>query len=893
MKRICSIILVLCMCLATMPVLATKGDLNSAVFEVTSLGIFEGDGKGDLKLENTMTRAEFAKVVVVLTGMKDAISGGKSPMKDVPADHWASGYIKYLIDTGMMSGYPDGTFRPEATITLDECIKTILVVMGYEVVAENRGGYPDGYYSVAVQKDMVRGVKGGRKNAALRKDIILIINNALDVPNIVNTVGASVKYYEDPSVTIRNTILKLDDIDSVTGVVTATDDIWLDAPNSSMEKGQIEIDGLIYDIDPKILDAANKYIGQEVVAYYTFNDSMTYPVIHNIQSTVHNKVTEIRAEDIESFTDGEIKYKLPDSERKLTIKLYDETRHVYNGRPETRLTEDFKNIERGSYIVINNDLDKAPEYVFANEYKNYIIDKANTNGNLKLKYYGDVDGEATVLFKNILLNLDEENDYTIKDASGNTVAYDTLAEGMVISVYENNNDDFKKVVVSDKEIFTSTITGIESEDNQVYIDGNIYTMDSEIMLSFVKLGEYYDFYPDAEERIAFLEISEEKSSWKYGYIYDTGSYGRKRDVMMIDAGMVVNRAEQNLEDRTDTSSIPVTICQNNEVSYIEVADRIKVNGRNQDSDAILDLVGMPLKYALDNNGELKYIEYVEEIGGSVQTKYNAKEQVFGTVNVLEQRPFMIDKDTQVICLPSNVDAGEDDLLVQLQIDNKDTNMQYNAFGYERNEETNAAKLLVITQEMRADKVKPVVPAQAKVGLVGNVQRSVDADDNECLKLTLATGGEVKVMESLLLEDRPSLKNIRKGDFIFYLEDANGKIDNAKVINNVRTAINGEYGTTSSEYSQSIGYVQDIKMNQVDNVQRIRINQIDLITLDGLDIINVPVSNYPDVFIYDMENNEISIGTIDDIVPYPTEVESPEKIVVLYSGETIRSIIIMR
>lgn len=893
MKRICSIILVLCMCLATMPVLAAKGDLDSAVFEVTSLGIFEGDENGDLKLENTMTRAEFAKVVVVLTGMKDVISGGVSPMQDVPADHWASGYIKYLVDTGMMSGYPDGTFRPNATITLDECLKTILVVMGYEVVAENRGGYPDGYYSVAVQKDMVKGVNGNRKDAALRKDIILIINNALDVPNIVNTVGNSVKYYEDPSVTIRSNIRRLNDVDYVTGIVTATSDVWLNAPNSSMEKGQIEIDGLLYDVDSRIIDLANKYIGQEVVAYYTYDETMAYPMVHNIQSTTRNTVTTVKVEDMLHFTDDEIEYSLPDADKKYTVKLNGDTRYIYNGRPESLLTDSFKNIERGSYTIISNDFDKAPEFVFANEYKNYVIEKVNPNGNLKLKYYGDVDGETKILFKNILLDLDEENVFTIKNSSGKTIAFDTLQEGMVISVYDNNADNFRKIVVSDAEMFTAKISGIEPDDNQVWIEEKLYAMDSAALVSFVKFGEYYDFYLDAEGRIAFLEVSDEQSAWKYGYIYEIGRNGRKRDVMMIDAGMVVNRAEQNLEDRTDTSTIPVTLCQNNGVSYLNVADKVKVDGRNQDAEIIEELVGIPFKYALNSDGELKYIEYIEEIGGSTQTKYNAKEQVFGTVNVLEQRPFMIDKDTQVICIPSNAGAGEEDLLVQLAIDNKDTNMQYNAFGYESNDETNAAKLLVITQEMRADKIKRVIPSQAKIGLVGDVKCYVDEDDNESLKVTIATGGEVKTMETLLVSDRPALENLRKGDFIFYSEDVNGKIDNIQIVNNVRNAYKGEYGTTSSEYSQSIGYVQDIRMNQIDNVQRIRINQIDLITLDGIDIVNIPVSNYPDVFIYDMEQDVVSVGTIDDIVPYSVPVENPEKIVLLYSGETIRSIIIMR
>lgn len=895
MKRICSVFLVLCMCLCMAVASAAGSDMDSAVFEVTSLGIFEGDENGDLKLENTMTRAEFAKVVVVLSGLKDVISSGASPMKDVPADHWASGYIEYLVNTDVMNGYPDGTFRPDATITLDECLKTILVVMGYEIVAEGRGGYPDGYYSVAVQKELVKGVVGGRKNPALRKDIIMVIYRALDVPFIVNTVSNNVEYYEDPDTTIRQNINRLDDLDSVTGIVSATSDVWLNAPNSSMEIGQIEIDGLLYDVSPAILDAAKKFIGQKVVAYYKYDDSMAYPVIHNIQSTVHNSVTEVRVEDMNHFNDNEIQYTDPETGRKLTVNFESETRFVYNGRPETRLTDAYKNIERGSYILVSNDYDKNPEYVFAEAYSNYVIEKPNINGNLKLKYYGDVDGEAQILLKNILLDLKEDNEFTIKNAYGKSIPYTDLQEGMVISVYENNNDNFRKIIVSDKEVFTAKISGKESSDNKVIIDDSVYVMDSSVMYYAVKMSEYYNFYLDAEGRIAFFEESTEDSLWKFGYIFDfgNGGFGGNYEVMMIDAGKVINRAEQNLEDRTDTSSIPVTLCQNDAVVYLAVAEKVSVNGRNISADEIESVVGIPIRYALNADGQLRKIEELEEIGGSVATKYNAKEKVFGTVNVLEQRPFMIDSDTKAICLPSNSGAGEEDLLVQISIDNKDTYMQYHAFGYEQNEETNAAKLLVITQEMKADKIKQVVPSQAKVALVSDVKHAFDSDDTEYLKITLITGSEVKTMESLPVDERPAIKNLKAGDFVFFSEDANGKFDNAKIINNVRNAINGEQGTTSSDYSQSIGYVQDIRMNQIDNVQRIRINQIDLITLDGLEIINIPISNYPDVFIYDMENDSVTAGDIDDIVPYSVPVEDPEKIVVLYSGETIRSIIIMR
>lgn len=39
---------------------------------------------------------------------------------DVTADYWAADYISALADRGILSGYPDGTFRPDATVTRAE-----------------------------------------------------------------------------------------------------------------------------------------------------------------------------------------------------------------------------------------------------------------------------------------------------------------------------------------------------------------------------------------------------------------------------------------------------------------------------------------------------------------------------------------------------------------------------------------------------------------------------------------------------------------------------------------------------------------------------------------------------------------------------------------------------
>ena len=46
---------------------------------------------------------------------------------DITSEHWAYGYVNELTTNGVINGYPDGTFRPEGTISKAEFIK--LVVM--------------------------------------------------------------------------------------------------------------------------------------------------------------------------------------------------------------------------------------------------------------------------------------------------------------------------------------------------------------------------------------------------------------------------------------------------------------------------------------------------------------------------------------------------------------------------------------------------------------------------------------------------------------------------------------------------------------------------------------------------------------------------------------------
>jgi hypothetical protein len=40
--------------------------------------------------------------------------------RDVPVDHWARRHIEYVADEEVVSGYPDGFYRPQRKVTRDQ-----------------------------------------------------------------------------------------------------------------------------------------------------------------------------------------------------------------------------------------------------------------------------------------------------------------------------------------------------------------------------------------------------------------------------------------------------------------------------------------------------------------------------------------------------------------------------------------------------------------------------------------------------------------------------------------------------------------------------------------------------------------------------------------------------
>lgn len=96
-----------------------------------SHGIVEGYANGSFGPADPMTRAELATVLVRIV-RKDGRSYSSSQItfSDVPQEAWFYEYVTDAARYGLVTGYPDGTFKPNATVTRAEAVTMINRMLG-------------------------------------------------------------------------------------------------------------------------------------------------------------------------------------------------------------------------------------------------------------------------------------------------------------------------------------------------------------------------------------------------------------------------------------------------------------------------------------------------------------------------------------------------------------------------------------------------------------------------------------------------------------------------------------------------------------------------------------------------------------------------------------------
>lgn len=125
-----------------LPLIAGYADIadhwaQSAIVEMTRRELIEGYGNYRFMPESLITRAEAATILA-----KAFRYSKENPLRftDLPASHWAYDYIAKAAQAGIIEGYPDHTFAPDAPITRMEMASMAAKALG--LAGKKRGNAP-------------------------------------------------------------------------------------------------------------------------------------------------------------------------------------------------------------------------------------------------------------------------------------------------------------------------------------------------------------------------------------------------------------------------------------------------------------------------------------------------------------------------------------------------------------------------------------------------------------------------------------------------------------------------------------------------------------------------------------------------------------------------------
>ena len=84
---------------------------KTSIIATVRRNIFRGYPDGTFRPSASVTRAELAAIIYTAFAQQPSVRPGIT-FKDVPANHWAAKVIAAAYQAKFLSGYPDGLFNP-------------------------------------------------------------------------------------------------------------------------------------------------------------------------------------------------------------------------------------------------------------------------------------------------------------------------------------------------------------------------------------------------------------------------------------------------------------------------------------------------------------------------------------------------------------------------------------------------------------------------------------------------------------------------------------------------------------------------------------------------------------------------------------------------------------
>ncbi len=713
LKKIFSLLVVAVFALGSVSAFAFSDtddtDYEQAVNVLSELDIVGGYEDKTYRPDETITRAEFAAMVVRLMDTSVYKITEEQVFDDVDEDHWAFEYVNAGYSIGYFSGDGNGNFNPDVKISYSEIVKTVVTILGYRPLAEAKGGYPTGYIKVANDIDLLDGLSMGADTYVTRGDVALILYNALDLPKLGQTAFGSdnVEYKEDPEHTILTDELK---VDRYEGIVTANRHTGLYG-TSALDKDQILIDGTKLAVGKSDISS---YVGYSLVVYSQEDKKTKEDTVLFYQIKEQNTTTTVVADDIEPQTNlgGFVWW---DGEEVQSTALSSDVQIIINGKLVPFAVSDDIKPTSGTVTLLNNDDDKDTDVVIVRKYSHYVVEKLDTTDLVIYDKYGKAPIELEPAGKNV--------DYKIL-RKGSTAKFKNISEGAVLSVCSSVDGEYIEVHIVAAPVRGTVNSIIDGDTYLIGDDGVQYKRSPDLPDSeLIEMGISGTFYLDIEGDIIKVEAGG-ATEGNYCYLLDAG----------FTAGMQADLFFKVLTAKGD-------------VEILSSAENMYYNGTKQSKENILSLLGgagtvveQPLRYSLNTAGELNRIDIPTLDYDNVSVKFRRTTFMFG-YNSTVNNFFISSEDPVMFQVPVGGNGSDDEYKLLKPTDFHSYQWSGTVSGYDLDGLTVGCVVIPV------ENVVTEASITGSCCVLTNVTTAINEDGDPVTKLYYMQGG--KKQESVL------------------------------------------------------------------------------------------------------------------------------------------------
>lgn len=821
----------------TQGITTTPADVSGKPYEkqvmlLYALGVIAGYENGLFLPEGNMTRAEF---VTCIAKMKAAgYNAEGESFDDVPADYWAFDSVEYAYENGYIHGVTETEFAPDEYITTEQAAAILINVMGYGELLPRYGAYPDNVIRLASALKLFDGTARGFSGPICRADIACMIYNALMCSDKEYIFSGDGGFKITGEKSVLNSML---DVYKDTGRLDAVGTTSLTDERYSAPENTVSINGTKYFCDADV----SELLGQTVDFFYREDDDARYNTIVIItEKPQKNRVTDVDANELIGFEKNAVSYYTDAAHGKTKkINISSAVDVVYNGNalrsytPETLLPKD------GGARFIDNDNDGRYDVIIIEKNDIYAVNWVNTKS-------------RELYFKNsaAVLKCGDDTETVIR-CNGEELALEDIRENDILSVAESIGSDNKKIKITvSRESVDGTVEKIDAEENTLTVDGGDYKCIYGLALTAFGIGSNGTFYLDAKKRIAYFDQIYKKES-RYGYLY-SARYSAVDE-------------ELALKIFTDTGEFVRLVC----------SEKFKVDGYRSSAEETIAQLGNTgnagtvrqlIKYSVNSKNEVTYIDTVAR--GADETKENLTLSfVSGSLSYSETgvvgMQFAAGDDLVIFAIPDNPEREEDYRISSTAEFEQSQAYSFKAYDAD---DYRITKCWVINETSK-------VKEDSALAIVGKIITTVNEDDDVRSAMSCIYKGEIVTLtekDGGLI----SAQGLKKGDICAV------EVNNRREITSIEkrfypgTRPDGaaDY-VLSPEHPQTINGAYNGKFSGYGTVMFKKQGKI-LVKFDT----DTPYSSLmfdcekedkAMIYIYDTDEDEIRVGTSDDIADAKT------------------------